>query len=86
MPQAGFGSQYFHEFPPEIAAAYLFHLVRNRAFIDGNKRVVLACAILFLKINRVFENLSLPHLYADDSGDPRARVLLHHRRKVRILL
>ena len=38
-PQAGFGSQYFHEFPPEMAAAYLFHLVRNHAFIDGNKRV-----------------------------------------------
>ncbi|MBP1624204.1 MAG: Death-on-curing family protein [Acidobacteria bacterium] len=53
MPQAGFGSQYFHEFPPEMAAAYLFHLVRNHAFIDGNKRVALACAILFLKINRV---------------------------------
>ena len=53
MPQAGFGSQYFHEFPPEMAAAYLFHLVRNHAFIDGNKRVALACAILFLKINHV---------------------------------
>jgi death-on-curing protein len=53
MPQAGFGSQHFHEFPPEMAAAYLFHLVRNHAFIDGNKRVALACAILFLKINRV---------------------------------
>ena len=53
MPQAGFGSQYFHEFPPEMAAAYLFHLVRNHAFIDGNKRVALACPILFLKTNRV---------------------------------
>ena len=53
MPQAGFGSQYFHDFPHEMAAAYLFHLVRNHAFIDGNKRVALACAILFFKINRV---------------------------------
>jgi death-on-curing protein len=53
MPQAGFGSQYFHEFPHEMAAAYLFHLARNHTFIDGNKRVSLACAILFLKINRV---------------------------------
>jgi death-on-curing protein len=53
MPQAGFGSQYFHEFPHEMAAAYLFHLARNLAFIDGNKRVSLACAILFLKINPV---------------------------------
>ena len=53
MPRAGFGGQYFHEFPHEMGAAYLFHLVRNHAFIDGNKRVALACAILFFKINRV---------------------------------
>lgn len=53
MPQAGFGGRYFHQFPHEMAAAYLFHLVRNHAFIDGNKRVALACAILFFKINRV---------------------------------
>ncbi len=53
MPQAGFGGQYFHEFPHEMGAAYLFHLVRNHAFFDGNKRVALACAILFFKINRV---------------------------------
>ena len=53
MPQAGFGGRYFHEFPHEMGAAYLFHLVRNHAFIDGNKRVALACAILFFKINRV---------------------------------
>lgn len=53
MPQAGFGGRYFHEFPHEMGAAYLFHLVRNHAFIDGNKRVALTCAILFFKINGV---------------------------------
>ena len=53
MPQAGFGGRYFHEFPHEMGAAYLFHLVRNHAFIDGNKRVALASAILFFKISRV---------------------------------
>jgi death on curing protein len=53
MPQAGFGGRYFHEFPHEMGAAYLFHLVRNHAFNDGNKRIALACAILFFKINRV---------------------------------
>ncbi len=53
MLQAGFGGQYFHEFPHEMGAAYMFHLVRNHAFIDGNKRVALACAILFFKINRM---------------------------------
>jgi death-on-curing protein len=53
LPQAGFGGRYFHEFPHEMGAAYLSHLVRNHAFIDGNKRVALACTILFFKINRV---------------------------------
>ncbi len=53
MPHAGFGGQYFHQFPHEMGAAYFFHLVRNHAFIDGNKRIALACAILFFKINRV---------------------------------
>jgi death-on-curing protein len=36
-----------------MGEAYLFHLVGNHAFIDGNKRVALACAIPFFKINRV---------------------------------
>ena len=53
MPQAGFGGRYFHQFPHEMGAVYLFHLVRNHAFVDGNKRVALACAILFFKINQV---------------------------------
>jgi death on curing protein len=53
MPQAGFSGKYFHGFPQEMGAAYLFYLVRNYAFIDGNMRIALASAILFLKLNRV---------------------------------
>jgi death on curing protein len=53
MSQAGFGGRYFHEFSHEMGAAYLFHPIRNHAFIDGNKRIALACAGLFFKINRV---------------------------------
>ena len=37
----------------EMAAAYLFHLVKNHPFIDGNKRIGLAVAILFLEQNGV---------------------------------
>ena len=58
MPQAGFGGKYFHEFPHEMGAAYLIHLVRNHAFIDGNERVALACAILFFKNNRVLYSIT----------------------------
>lgn len=38
MPRAGFGETYLHKDLFEMAAAYLFHLVQNHPFLDGNKR------------------------------------------------
>jgi death-on-curing protein len=35
----------------EMAAAYLFHLVLNHPFIDGNKRVGTVAAFVFLEMN-----------------------------------
>ena len=35
----------------EIAAAYLFYLCSNHAFVDGNKRVALATCLVFLSEN-----------------------------------
>ena len=35
----------------ELAAAYGFGLARNHPFLDGNKRVALAMAALFLELN-----------------------------------
>ena len=63
VAQAGFGGQYLHEFPAEMAAAYLFHLTRNHAFVDGNKRVGLAAAILFLKLNGVRYRITQEEAY-----------------------
>jgi death-on-curing protein len=37
----------------DMAAAYLYFFARNHAFIQGNKRVAAATAILFLKMNGV---------------------------------
>jgi death-on-curing protein len=37
----------------EMAAAYLFHLVQNHPFIDGNKRVGAAAANVFLFMNDI---------------------------------
>jgi death-on-curing protein len=51
MPQASFDGQFLHPSIPEMAAAYLFHLVQNHAFIDGNKRIGLAATIGFLGLN-----------------------------------
>jgi death-on-curing protein len=51
MPRATFDGQLLHPSIPEMAAAYLFHLVQNHPFIDGNKRIGLAAAIAFLGQN-----------------------------------
>jgi len=50
-PRATFGGEHLHGSLPEMAAAYLFHLVRNHPFVDGNKRAGLAAAIAFLGLN-----------------------------------
>jgi len=50
-PQATFGGEFLHTSIPAMAAAYLFHLCQNHAFIDGNKRVGASAAITFLLIN-----------------------------------
>lgn len=36
-----------------MAAACLFHLVMNHPFVDGNKRVGLETALIFLEINGI---------------------------------
>ena len=51
QPQATFGGQFLHADLFEIAAAYLYHLVQNHAFVDGNKRVGAVVAIVFLGMN-----------------------------------
>lgn len=51
MPEAGFGEQYLHTNLFEMAAAYLYHIVQNHPFIDGNKRTGTMAAFVFLKLN-----------------------------------
>lgn len=50
-PESGFGGEYFHADLYEMAAAYLFHLVKNHAFVDGNKRIAALSAAVFLIVN-----------------------------------
>jgi death-on-curing protein len=45
--------------PVEIAAAYLFYLCSNHAFVDGNKRVALATCRVFLSENGLLINEEL---------------------------
>lgn len=51
MPEASLDEAFLHETLPEMAAAYLFHLVRNHPVVDGNERTGLVAAIAFLAIN-----------------------------------
>jgi death on curing protein len=50
-PEASFDGGFLHGTLPEMAAAYLYHLTQNRAFVDGNKRVAAASMFLFLYVN-----------------------------------
>ena len=51
MPQAGSSTEYYHTDLFEMAAAYLFHIVKNHPFVDGNKRTGVAAALVFLELN-----------------------------------
>ena len=61
MPRASFGDQRLHGDLFEMAAAYLYHIVRNHPFIDGNKRTGAASAIVFLAMNDI-------EIEADEDG------------------
>jgi death-on-curing protein len=53
QPQASFGGHLAHDGLFAMAAAYLFHLVSNHPFVDGNKRIGLIAALVFLDLNGV---------------------------------
>jgi death on curing protein len=53
MSQASFGGQYLHKDLFEMAAAYLYHIVQDHPFLDGNKRTGAAAAIIFLAMNDI---------------------------------
>lgn len=51
MPKAQMFGQFLHPTIFDMAAAYMFHLCQNHAFVDGNKRTSIFVALLFLKVN-----------------------------------
>lgn len=48
-----------------MASAYLFFIIKNHIFIDGNKRTALAVCITFLELN----NIALSPLSDDETYD-----------------
>ena len=63
MPQSGFENCYLHKDIYEMAAAYLFHIVQNHPFVDGNKRLGLVSALIFLMNNCVVCKYDNEELY-----------------------
>jgi death on curing protein len=61
IPAAGFGGEYLHNDVYEMAAAYLFHIIRNHPFVDGNKRTGMVSALVFLILNGI-------ELFADENS------------------
>ena len=59
-PQATMMGQSLISDPLETAAAYLFYLCRNHAFVDGNKRTALAACLVFLESNSLLQDEKLP--------------------------
>lgn len=58
QPQATFFGQFLHPTIAEQAAAYLYHIANNHAFIDGNKRTAVAIMEVFLRMNGYNLNLT----------------------------
>lgn len=52
-PQATFGGESPYADLAEVAAAYLFYICKNHAFVDGNKRAALGACLVFLRLNGV---------------------------------
>jgi death on curing protein len=53
QPRAAFGGEFLHKDLFEMAAAYLFHIVQNHPFLDGNKRTGAVAALVFLDLNGI---------------------------------
>lgn len=53
MPRSSFGGELLHTDVYEMAAAYLYHIVCNHPFVDGNKRAGAAAALVFLELHGV---------------------------------
>lgn len=59
-PQASMMGEPLITDPLEMAAAYLYYLCSNHAFVDGNKRVALATCLVVLSENGLLKHEELP--------------------------
>jgi death on curing protein len=65
-----------------IASAYVFHLAKNHPFVDGNKRIALATALLFMQLHGVtclLDGAALERLVLDVIGGQLSKADLAER-------
>lgn len=74
QPQASFGGTYVHDGLFAMAAAYLFHIISNHPFVDGNKRAGLLAAQVFLDVNGVRVEHGSEAFYALTLGVAEGRI------------
>ena len=53
QPKITFKGFFLHKNLYEMAACYLFHIIQNHPFIDGNKRTGFVSALIFLELNNI---------------------------------
>lgn len=53
LPLSTFGGSYLCQDIYEMAASYMFHIIKNHPFIDGNKRMGVIVSLTFLKRNNI---------------------------------
>jgi death-on-curing protein len=74
QPQATFDGEFVHDGLFTMGAAYLFHIVQNHPFVDGNKRTGLLAALVFLELNGISIAHGSPALYDLTLGVAEGRV------------
>ena len=61
-PRATFGGRFLCDFPFEMAAVYMIHIIKNHPLLNANKRTGSVSAMLFLRLNGFGFRISVPNL------------------------
>jgi len=65
QPMTSFAREERHRTLFEKAAAYVFFVIKNHPFVDGNKRTGLHCALVFLYLNGIEIEIDQKELYRE---------------------
>ncbi|MEH6705423.1 MAG: RhuM family protein [Galbibacter orientalis] len=65
--EKGFGEEDFYPTLEEKAATLLYLVVKNHAFVDGNKRIAAACFLKFLEQNKMLFNSKKQPIISNDT-------------------